>query len=83
MLREIKDYIRYIRVYLDTLKRDEALSLVVKTLGSVNLAQIWIKAPLPLLGNVTPYQLISEGRSRELIKYLGTHRRYCREDQVH
>lgn len=72
MFREIKDYRRYVRVWRDTDDRNEALALTVKILGSPDLAQIWVKSPLPLLRNVTPYQLISEGRSKDLLKYMNT-----------
>lgn len=82
MLREITDYVRYMKVSRDTPHRDEALQLIVKSLGSPSLAQMWIKVPLPLLGGVTPYQLISEGRSKSLLKFLReTLPRY--ENKVH
>ena len=62
--------IKTIRVWRDTKYRDEAIKLAVDTFGSVEKAEIWMRASLPLLGGFTPLELISDGRSKKLLAFM-------------
>lgn len=42
------------------------LALVAERLGSVSTAALWFRVPNPLLGNLTPIDLIALGRFKKL-----------------
>ena len=54
----------------DTLDQS-AIDLVIECFnGDVNKTYIWFDTPNPLLGNISPMQMIREGRSDRVHKFI-------------
>ena len=75
----IRRYFNRRRMKKDSKNREEVLRLLVMFFGNERKAEIWIAAPNPLLGDVTPEHMISTGRSSKLIDFI----KECMDEDRH
>lgn len=66
----LREWMRSIRVKSDTPRRDQLLARLVVVFGEAAKAEVWLKAPNPLLKDRTPESFISDGRSKQIDKLL-------------